>query len=149
MRGVQLQLASSSVAVGCGGRSAENITYFTSASAEESGGGGPVAEACSATICKIDEGICQLRLDFLTFSLTGEARAQSLLETTVWALCRSYDVHGRGRPHRERPAERRAEQRAGDRVRALRAGPLRSAEPGLRPGAGHMRRKFGRSQCDI
>lgn len=79
MRGVQLQLASSSVAVGCGGRSAENITYFTSASAEESGGGGggPVAEACSATICKIDEGICQLRLDFLTFSLTGEARAQS------------------------------------------------------------------------
>lgn len=49
----------------------ENITYFSSEEAEVTSEPSSVVEVCSTTICKIDEGICQLRLDFLTFSLTG------------------------------------------------------------------------------
>ena len=59
------------VVVGCGGSSGENITYFSS---EESGTliePSSMAEACPTTICKMDDGICQLRLDFLTFSMIG------------------------------------------------------------------------------
>ena len=57
------------VTIGCGGSSNENNTYFTSQRPSENV---PVLnEDCSATICKCDSSICQLRLDFLTFNLAG------------------------------------------------------------------------------
>ena len=57
------------VTIGCGGRTNENNTYFTSQGSFENV---PVLnQDCSATICKCDSSICQLRLDFLTFNLAG------------------------------------------------------------------------------
>lgn len=52
-----------SVSVGCGGRSSENCTYFE---AEGVGSG-----QCRAEICKLCSDICQIRLDFVTFAITG------------------------------------------------------------------------------
>ena len=49
----------------------ENITYFSSEESETASDPSSIVEVCSATICKIDEGICQLRLDLLTFSIAG------------------------------------------------------------------------------
>ena len=60
------------VTIGCGGRTTENNTYFTSQGAS---GSIPVLnEDCTATICKCDPSICQLRLDFLTFNLAGRTK---------------------------------------------------------------------------
>jgi len=47
--------------INCGQRSSQNNTVFMS--------NNPVAGACSAVICKIDESISQLRLDFTTFAI--------------------------------------------------------------------------------
>ena len=57
------------VTVGCGGQSNENTTYFTSMGTPDSDP--VVGEVCTATICKCDPSICQLRLDFLTFNIAG------------------------------------------------------------------------------
>merc|ERR1719325_446242 len=47
----------------CGGGSvAENCTYFTSSSRT-------AGASCSLTICKCSSDVCQLRLDFETFTL--------------------------------------------------------------------------------
>lgn len=51
--------------VGCGGTSAENCTYFEIKS--------PKAGPCSAKVCPCNQNICQLRLDFETFAITGPA----------------------------------------------------------------------------
>jgi len=48
----------------CGGTSAENCTYFDSATTVVSG-------ACKANICKVNTNICQIRLDFSTFIISG------------------------------------------------------------------------------
>jgi len=48
----------------CGGTSAENLTYFDSSTSVNTG-------ACRAKICKINTNICQIRLDFSTFVITG------------------------------------------------------------------------------
>lgn len=48
----------------CGGSSSENCTYFDSATSQGTG-------ACRAQICKINSDICQIRLDFSTFVITG------------------------------------------------------------------------------
>lgn len=50
--------------LGCGGKISENCTYFQSPTSPSTG-------ACSATICKCSSDICQLRLDFSTFVITG------------------------------------------------------------------------------
>merc|ERR1712001_100514 len=49
--------------VGCGASSSENCTYFEVTGAND----GP----CSAEICKCSDDICQIRLDFDTFVITG------------------------------------------------------------------------------
>eukprot|EP00095_Tigriopus_kingsejongensis_P003148 snap_masked-scaffold662_size116868-processed-gene-0.8 protein:Tk03148 transcript:snap_masked-scaffold662_size116868-processed-gene-0.8-mRNA-1 annotation:"conserved hypothetical protein" len=49
--------------VSCGQRSNENCTYFEST--------GVNAGACSVKICRCNSNICQLRLDFSNFVLTG------------------------------------------------------------------------------
>lgn len=49
--------------LGCGSRIAENCTYFQSS--------GAVAGLCSVQICKCSPDICQLRLDFNTFAISG------------------------------------------------------------------------------
>jgi len=56
----------------CGASLAENCTYFTS-------NGGESAGACTLEICPCSSGICQMRLDFTNFVITGP----SALTTTV------------------------------------------------------------------
>ena len=51
------------VVLGCGGRSSENCTYFEAANFG--------AGSCKATICPCGSNICQLRLDFTSFVITG------------------------------------------------------------------------------
>jgi len=48
----------------CGGTSSENCTYFDSSTSQATG-------ACKAQICKINSNICQIRLDFSSFVITG------------------------------------------------------------------------------
>ena len=52
-----------SVTLGCGGTSAQNCTYFQS--------GGQEVGQCRLKICPCSDNICQLRLDFQTFVITG------------------------------------------------------------------------------
>eukprot|EP00095_Tigriopus_kingsejongensis_P001242 maker-scaffold160_size295910-snap-gene-1.34 protein:Tk01242 transcript:maker-scaffold160_size295910-snap-gene-1.34-mRNA-1 annotation:"hypothetical protein L798_10568" len=49
--------------INCGGRRSENCTYFESRGGEVGG--------CIATICPCSTNICQLRLDFEQFTITG------------------------------------------------------------------------------
>ena len=53
-----------SVTLGCGSITTENCTYFESATTVNTG-------ACRAKICKADSNICQIRLDFQKFVITG------------------------------------------------------------------------------
>jgi hypothetical protein len=50
--------------MGCGGTASENLTYFESNSQNTFG-------ACNAKVCKCNTKVCQLRLDFLTFVISG------------------------------------------------------------------------------
>jgi len=50
-------------AIKCGTTVAENNTYFESGGSESGG--------CSVKICPCSDNICQLRLDFDTFTITG------------------------------------------------------------------------------
>ena len=52
-----------SVQLSCGGTSSENCTYFQS-------DGNEIGQ-CRIKICPCSENICQLRLDFSTFVITG------------------------------------------------------------------------------
>jgi len=47
----------------CGQSYSENCTYFDSSS--------PTAGACSASVCKCQNNICQMRLDFDSFTISG------------------------------------------------------------------------------
>merc|ERR1712226_891429 len=51
----------------CGASVAENCTYFESAGGESG--------ACSLEICPCGSGICQMRLDFSNFVITGPSTA--------------------------------------------------------------------------
>jgi len=53
--------------IGCGGSTSENCTYF-----EYSGSN---SGACNARICKVNSGICQIRLDLSKFVITGPSTA--------------------------------------------------------------------------
>jgi len=50
--------------IGCGGTSSENCTYFEVSSLTTTG-------PCKGRICKLSSDICQIRLDFTTFVITG------------------------------------------------------------------------------
>jgi len=52
----------------CGGTSSENCTYFDSSTSQGTG-------ACKAEICKLNSNICQIRLDFSSFVITGPSTA--------------------------------------------------------------------------
>jgi hypothetical protein len=52
----------------CGGSSTENCTYFDSSTSQGTG-------SCKAEICKLNSDICQIRLDFSTFVITGPSTA--------------------------------------------------------------------------
>ena len=57
------------VTLGCGGRTSENMTYFSSRGTPDAN---PTTnELCTGTVCKCDPNVCQLRLDFMMFSLEG------------------------------------------------------------------------------
>lgn len=51
----------------CGDSSAENCTYFQSTGSE--------IGQCSITVCPCNDNICQLRLDFNSFTITGPSTA--------------------------------------------------------------------------
>jgi len=55
----------------CGQSLAENCTYFSSS-------GGESAGACSIEICPCSTGICQMRLDFTQFVITGPSTSTTL-----------------------------------------------------------------------
>ena len=52
--------------LGCGDTSSENCTHFKSATTVTTG-------SCRAKICKLNDDICQIRLDFSSFVITGPA----------------------------------------------------------------------------
>ena len=61
------------VTLGCGKEYAQNCTYFDSSS--------PTAGSCSARVCEANNNICQMRLDFNTFTLTGPSTS-AITEST-------------------------------------------------------------------
>jgi len=52
----------------CGGSASENCTYFDSSTTVASG-------ACKAKICRCSDNICQIRLDFSNFIISGPSTA--------------------------------------------------------------------------
>jgi len=59
-------------AIGCGKTSSENCTYFESTGSEAAG-------ACTIKICPCSSGICQLRMDFSSFQITGPATVTDVI----------------------------------------------------------------------
>jgi len=59
--------------MGCGSRKYENVTYFESTKG--------LTGMCNADVCKCSDAVCQLRLDFTTFTLTGPASLTDTLNT--------------------------------------------------------------------
>lgn len=57
----------SSVSLGCGKQSSENNTYFENGGSEQG--------ACAFSVCKVNDNVSQLRLDFNTFVISGPATA--------------------------------------------------------------------------
>merc|ERR1712038_261819 len=56
--------------INCGNVIAENLTYFESTGSEDGG--------CSVKICPVNDNICQLRLDFQTFVISGPYTSTAL-----------------------------------------------------------------------
>lgn len=52
-----------SVTATCGQQFSQNCTYFDSSTVSTG--------SCAATICKCNTNVCQMRLDFNTFTITG------------------------------------------------------------------------------
>jgi len=55
------------ITIGCGSTSSENCTYFDSDTVNAGG--------CTATVCPCGNNICQLRLDFVNFVISGPSSA--------------------------------------------------------------------------
>jgi hypothetical protein len=70
----------------CGGSSTENCTYFDSATTVNDG-------ACRAEICKLNSNICQIRLDFSTFVITGPTTTST---SVVKVLAGAHNTGGVG-----------------------------------------------------
>ena len=56
-----------SVELDCGGKISENITHFTKSVDE----GAALTGKCDAEVCRVNNNICQLRMDFTMFVLAG------------------------------------------------------------------------------
>jgi len=56
---------------GCGNTYSENCTYFDSSSA--------TAGSCQATVCRCHDNICQMRLDFNTFTISGPSTSSTVV----------------------------------------------------------------------
>lgn len=67
--------------LGCGGTSSQNCTYFQS--------GGQEVGQCRLKICPCGDNICQLRLDFSTFVITGP---ETTTTTVVVNKCGGKDL---------------------------------------------------------
>ena len=64
-----------SVTVRCGAVSSENCTYFESSGSEVGG--------CGVKICRCDANVCQLRLDFSSFIITGPSTVTDSVVKTI------------------------------------------------------------------
>ena len=73
------------VTAGCGNTFSENCTYFDSATVS--------AGSCVASICKCQTNICQMRLDFNAFTISGP----STLSTSV-GIATFGNLQGTGAP---------------------------------------------------
>ena len=62
------------VTLGCGASTSENCTYFEASSLANG--------ACAAEICKCNSNVCQIRLDFNSFVISGPSTST----TTVGAI---------------------------------------------------------------
>lgn len=60
---------------GCGASVAENCTYFESSSVQSG--------QCSLEVCPCSSGICQMRLDFITFMITGPSTSTTTIGKTT------------------------------------------------------------------
>ena len=67
-----------SVIMGCGSKKFENVTYFESTKG--------VTGSCNAAICKCSDAVCQIRLDFTSFTITGPSSVTTTLNTKQLAL---------------------------------------------------------------
>ena len=70
--------ASFLVIMGCGSKKFENVTYFESTKG--------VTGSCNAAICKCSDAVCQIRLDFTSFTITGPSSVTTTLNTKQLAL---------------------------------------------------------------
>jgi len=67
-------------ALNCGQQSSENNTYFESKGTESG--------SCTLKICPCNDNICQLRLDFETFSLTGPSSETTAVCDGIFGQCK-------------------------------------------------------------
>lgn len=71
---------------GCGTTTSENCTYFDSSS--------PAAGACVLEVCKCSSDICQLRLDFDQFVITGPSSDTNSIGKAVDGVIRQANAKG-------------------------------------------------------
>ena len=71
------------VSLGCGGTSRENCTYFSSSNG---GGSQPGGGGCTAKVCPCGANVCQLRLDFDTFTIAGPSTASASVAKALFGV---------------------------------------------------------------
>ncbi len=71
------------VSLGCGGTSRENCTYFSSS---DGGGPQPGGGGCTAKVCPCGANVCQLRLDFDTFTVAGPSTGSASVAKALFGV---------------------------------------------------------------
>lgn len=69
-----------SVQVGCNAVARENCTYFSSSIGTIGSG------FCNAKVCPCSSDICQIRLDFLDFSIAGNCFSPLFIDVIFWRV---------------------------------------------------------------
>jgi len=70
------------IQLGCGGKSAENNTYFVLASTSSP------PTTCTFEICPLSSSICRIKLDFMTFTIVGSVTISTATTTTAVAAAK-------------------------------------------------------------
>ena len=80
------------VTYGCGSMTTENCTYFESPGASATVNSGP----CRMKACKASDEICQMRLDFNTFVISGPATNTASIGETLNGVFQTVGAAGSG-----------------------------------------------------
>ena len=80
------------VTAGCGASTTENCTYFESPSSATTVNGGP----CRLKACKCSSNICQMRLDFITFVISGPSTLTGSIGETLHGTFTTVAAAGAG-----------------------------------------------------